>query len=401
MGEGSNLAQNTLENNMRFSYESNATKWIVVIASVFLTVLLAITYVSPSISEWTASLWVIDYPGEFIKRGLIGALLNTAFAEGTISLASINLFANAVLFLLSALLALYFSLAFIRKPVLILVSLLAGFSLQQYIYDVGRFDQINLLITVILLLLLNYKMNALNFMASVVLSACMLLIHEASVLINVPLIFASLLIKQPKQPYWAGTYLVLLVAAFLCVVYWGALDHLDYPDWMGLITSKKLGFGIDHNAISVVGNSTSYNLSLAFDRLSSPHTYGRFLRVMLVLIPFFILFRQCRSMLSLSLGGRSNLIFLPVLACFPLFFLGIDFYRWIAAILMGCLLLVGFCMMQKDVEFIPNRIGNKTLFAAVVFSVYSGPLGISVALPESFYFRYIELCLNTINRRLF
>ncbi len=334
------------------------------------------------IGEWMATLWLNNYSDGYVKRGLTGEILSTFFLHNAGSLVVIHTVMKLVLALLSfGLIALLLRLT--SNHWLIVSVLLSGFSLQQLAYDVGRFDQINYLLAVfgIFVLIQNKLSDWIKFFVLQALLVVMLLIHEASLLMIMPLLSISLYFftSDSSKKILLPTIIVTISAIIFASLLLNT-NPLVESDLAKTVEQRAVDFEIDDGALNVQTTSLSENIQMTLERLKSKKTRSRFLRLFLVTIPFILVLRiwykQLRSVLSKK---EEYLLFIPALAMLPLFIVGIDFYRWLSMMLLNTTLLFLLVSHQRKVEL---DAPPKYFIAMIIAGIYSGPFGVSTGMPE-------------------
>jgi hypothetical protein len=154
----------------------------------------------PLVFEWKLHQFVFSYADlGFVKRALVGSLLGLGPDAETSNIAIRSLAAAILVGLTAMLLILSFSCS---RSVRVLLVVSPGIFLQAG-FDLGRLDQLNYLITLAIL------MSGVPW--AIFLAPVMILIHEGSLLIHMPLLFVL---------HWHlhGRNTASLAAAALCVL---------------------------------------------------------------------------------------------------------------------------------------------------------------------------------------
>jgi hypothetical protein len=338
------------------------------------------------IEDWKATHWLMSYDLEFIKRGAIGSVVNYLFTL-PISLEKISFAAYSVYFLLSIFLVLYVVPAFKKDIALVTLLLSSGFALQQLGHDIGRFDQVVLLLTLATLKLApSCKSNPILItLLLVILSALSMVVHEASALIAIPLTFSALsisTIKNGKNYLYPAAYLASSICLFFAIIIIGS--PITSPEqWINFLQNKA-DFEINLNSAAVTHNSLKDSILISLERFISMKTANRMFLVFLVSITYIYVYRVLQKQLINENGIITFLAVLPVLATIPLYFLGLDYYRWIALAMLNTLLILTYLRYETDAK--PINLSRKALLTLAMFTLYTGPLGISSAFPERLMF---------------
>lgn len=339
------------------------------------------------VDDWRATHWLMSYDLEFIKRGAAGSVFNI-FVNTPISIWNITIAAYSIYFLLSICLALYVVPVFKNDILLITLLLSSGFAVQQLGYDIGRFDQIALLSTLLTLKLSPLSKNypfIITFLL-IFLSAISMLIHEASALLAVPLTFSALsisTIKNKASYVYPSIYLISSICIFASIVLVGS-PVTSAENWIDTLQNKA-DFEINLNSAAVTHNSLKDNILISLERLTTLKTLNRMLLVILFsTIYIYAIYRIFQKQLASESRAVSFLALLPIAATIPLYFLGLDYYRWIALAMLNTLLILSYLRHVTEAPSI--QLSKRALFLLVMFTLYTGPLGISTALPERLLF---------------
>ena len=170
------------------------------------------------VNTFTETQYLFNYEFEFLKRGFLGEILRLTFEN--VNSKDIYLFSLFFLILLLIFLSKIFYFDFnkktnIYKLIFSITILICPLTLQHFIHDIGRQDIVNILITLFTFFLIKkfYKSNF--FLASLVLfnSCIMLLIHEASFFLFIPMIFGFWFLKSPQK-----NILFLILLSFLFII---------------------------------------------------------------------------------------------------------------------------------------------------------------------------------------
>ena len=353
---------------------------------VMFAIVVAFLSIQSPIDPAMATLWVIDYQDEFLKRALAGEILQ--HVTGAIyHLATINLIVKGAIYSFAVTFALFVARFYRNNMAVAIGLLLSAFAIQQFGYDVGRFDPINQLITIVILFVISISRSWMAVFIAISLSIFMLMVHEAAALLNIPVVFVALCflacrddvsLRLSLQP--ALVYLLVCLVAFALVIAFGGFDKHTPEQWQAYILAKPADFTLDPAALGVQGASLQHSVSMSVERLFSASTLGRLLRALLVSGATLILMTKSYKVVVLQYPKAiARLIWLPILAIVPMFFLGIDFYRWISAMQLGYFLLLGVILYHRHLKL---EVGNKLLFVWILLSLYSGPFGVTVALPD-------------------
>lgn len=172
------------------------------------------------VNTFTETQYLFNYEFEFLKRGFLGEILRLTFEN--VNSKHIYLFSLFFLILLLIFLSKIFFFDFnnktnIYKLIFSITILICPLTLQHFIDDIGRQDIVNLLITLFTFFLIKkfYKSNF--FLATLVLfnSCIMLLIHEVSFFLFIPMIFSFWFLKSSQKNI---SFLILLSFLFIITI---------------------------------------------------------------------------------------------------------------------------------------------------------------------------------------
>ena len=331
-------------------------------------------------SEWHASNLSFDYGFEYIKRGLPGQFIHLFFGNN-LNLLQLQNIALGIYGIFVGLLVIFFFIFFRFNPLLAFAILISGFSLQQFGYEIGRVDQINFII--LLLCIFCSFIRQLPSMLNLIIQCCgcltMLLVHEAAILLFIPLLLSLQYFR--KEPIGLLIFLFIFSSLCFCLnIYFGKLNTHSFEELVLYSTNANTGFNIDSSALSIYEKSLSDNILNTLDRLFSKKTLSRMLLIIVVSLPALLIIKACFIQITKERSSVDKLAFIfPAIAVIPLFFLGIDFYRWISILLFCYFLLITSLIHHLKLKL---NISYKYILAAIIFGIYSGPYGITVALPE-------------------
>lgn len=356
------------------------------------TVLCVIPVFEKSINAWTASFWFFDYEYGFIKRGFIAQLRSLICTDVCTDISIINNINYVVVVTLSFLLCLFVFLFYQKNRLPGLAFLIAGFSIQQFVLDIGRFDQINYIVLLcsIFLIVFIHKTYVICFFV-VLLNTLMLVIHEASIMMHIPVVIAAFLLKVMKEPQygrmdvlWVFVAGLLSIVTLFLILSLGTLSDEQAVSFAGSIGQEMTHYDEEDrylisDAAKVMTRSVAENYEMTMSIVLKKKTISRVLMILGVSIPFIFIFFKVGKQLRLKGALVPCCLLIPAVAVLPLFLVAYDWYRWLSMIMFNTMLIIGVAAYLHNIEFEINR---KLSAFAVLFSVYSGPYGITLALPE-------------------
>lgn len=348
---------------------------------------------------WAYTHWVFSYEHEFVKRALVGELWRqTGLPTG---LQSFVVGATVVLALVLVLLAAAFLLPTLhaapgdRRGLMrfALLALTCPATLAHAAYDVGRFDQVNLLLATAAVGLLAWGGGPVVGALAVLLLGASILVHEAAVFMFVPVVLAFWYWLRPDRPRLVVVTISAIALACLTVVVWlhGHMSTLDLSAYAQELASRHGNWVLPNSIAVLFRQSVEANVAFTFDRVLS----GRYLRdhvwlLLFVLAPIFWLWREiwrvggdeleapARAMLLAASSGP--LLLMPV---------GHDYYRWWAMSITNTFLVIALLVTRRPrfgaalASMLERR--RNAVWAMVLVFVVVGPLGITKAFDRPIF----------------
>jgi hypothetical protein len=315
----------------------------------------------PYVDTWKLHQFVFTYDDlGFAKRALLGSVLGLDDVTSTESPA---VRALSVVFLMAfSALLLAFSFSLPRVYRLLMVASPAVF--LQAGFDLGRIDQLNY--ALLLLILLS------PWRWAILAAPLMVLAHEGVFLIHLPVLFAGhWLVHGPSRA--AAAAFALSAAALAAVLAFGGLDPgLD----VGGLYPAMTGSSYAMLSLNLSGN-------FAFVGERAAWANGFYWTCLVVAAAYAALtFLLLRPMLA---GGRllGSAIYLAAFAPLLLSFVGIDWPRWVACVVVNIFILACVAQAKAGGGSAPGRpsgavkLGLIAAFAAAV----AGPVGDATPLP--------------------
>ena len=335
------------------------------------------------VHPWLYIQYFLNYKFEFIKRGLIGSFFQFFGIEpnqNTIIIFSIvvaNLF--FILFYLMA------KKAFRKQNdthffLFISLFLLSAATAMQFAYDIGRFDYINLLLlmSIIILLTLSFKQYYIILIA--LLLFLMLINHEAILFIGIPLVMTISYHEVQKHNYPPQLLYVevtIIIISLLLLFLFGKADNTTLAS-VNLVIHQTFPTLYTVDALSVWQNSFADNIAIT---LSQYQYVWKSFFVALPLVGLYIyLFSSLLEWSHMSFSQK--LIFLSPFGILPMFILGHDFFRWLSMLII--IFFISFIYLLREKQS-PLQYNKKELFAIIIIFLYTfmGPLGVMDAFPKN------------------
>lgn len=338
-----------------------------------------------NISTWCLTHWLFTYKYGFIKRGLIGTLVSTFNPSPSFnSLVVCSVIVNAILL---------FALLVYTAPMLrdnsnawflFLLLFFGSSAVQNFSYDIGRFDQFGLLILLVALVILKNKPA---FQCLIIpLCALGILIHESFFLAFFPFILAATLHKKQNHLALTLTFFVLIVFS-LAMVFGGA--SIDESSYTTALASKTDFAPVDLSIATLywrLKDNVAYSIGSLFNKETLIY------HVWLLLWQLPVLMGLCAVIRSVYMTARQlketysfALLFACSLSPLALYPVGKDFYRWIALAMTNLFLLTIFLSTKDEyyckIEKAATQY-NLLIVIALFTSIIVGPMGITSALPQ-------------------
>ena len=191
------------------------------IAFVFLSVafLVAVNILMPiELGQFKFTHFLFNYESEFVKRGFVGEVFRLLGFEMNYQLARIISYVLFIIFSVVFLILITFafkdSLNRTGAWLFIFTASLHSASIQHFYVDFGRFDAFTFLISVLAIYLIAKFSKVASFIFVPVLIVLMLLIHEGSFFIYVPLILGFWFYKSDNFKDYMAIAIITLISVF-------------------------------------------------------------------------------------------------------------------------------------------------------------------------------------------
>ncbi len=239
--------------------------------------------------------WAFTYEHGFIKRGLVGEIVSCVFGPVTPTIITF-LSSGAMLLLASVLVYLFISPALKSERVgawlFAIVAVTHSATIPHFVFDLGRFDQINLLILLGCLFILSRPSPVLRLTVLPPLCLIGLLIHEAFFFMFLPLIFAVWIYEERVEWIWPKSLvLVGLVASTWAISTYGSVANFTLEDYTALLQDRH-SFKIVEASVEVLfrGLKDTVAFNLRELKYYSGAHITRHVVLVLALLPTFSLF---------------------------------------------------------------------------------------------------------------
>lgn len=337
--------------------------------------------------QWT----VFTYEFGFIKRGLIGEILRFVFGrpDRQVVIVLSYIVAGAALFALSYLyLRPYTHAAPENKPQIWLFAILAlsHFSTLQFtLFDTGRFDQFGIIFMALSIAAIEHWKGLKAAGAIFLLSLVAVLIHEAYFLLFFPLVFSYWVFKDENK---AGKIIAFLLisAAVAYIGLYGNLKHtISRQDYIHHLVSTY-GAWISKQPVWILYTTTAQHLRVTTSNFTLPIFYKVHAIWFMALLPSLIIFYKMFRLLYASLAEQRSgkhpvvmvLLFLSPFSPLLMYFLGIDFGRWLSVCVINIFIFLSLflCSNSDYAQQCAQMLGRqkKIILIGVIIALLLGPL---------------------------
>jgi hypothetical protein len=346
-------------------------------------------------SNWIDTHWAFTYEHGFIKRGLVGEFISLLIGPVTTSI--VNTISLAVLLLLAAALTCLFIMPAIRAPERVgvwlfgVIAVTHSATMPRFAYDLGRFDQMGLLILLVCLLLLVRASPAVRLAVIPPLCLLGLVIHEAFFLMFLPLIAAIWFYEEQSGLIWPKLMvLAAMVASTWVIGRFGLLSNPPLDEYVALLQQRH-AFPISKWSVGVLYSDLAKNIALSVSYLRE-HLHKVILEHLILgatLIPTFLLLRSLGLTMvtgDLRQGGRcSFLLIAAALAPLIMYPLALDYFRWWSAAITNLLMVFAYLAAREDTmrRRLADTIENMPVVSVCIIgvSLVFGPMGENGAYP--------------------
>jgi hypothetical protein len=333
---------------------------------------------------------LFNYEIEFVKRGLIGELLRLVFSEITFKIAMAFFFIILAVALAVLVLVFFKPYKLYKKPGLFLFFLLAithFATANQFIYDIGRFDQFLLIITFVCMIMI-CRLKTLSYFLLPLLIVLGLLIHEAFLFMFIPLIFAYYIYKR-RMVKRELAFLFLLGGLAICSTYIigtrGMVTTMGYEEYYSNLKEGEKAL-VSEGASNIPFRGLKDNLEYSFARNRDKNFFLDHMIFLIALSPTIFLFGKIFK--ALVRNRKELLLAFSALTPLLLYLLGHDFARWWGLAITNAFIVISLLALKKSSSEKLEKacIENKHLIInAIIISLVLGPIGI-----YSFFPRIVE-----------
>ncbi len=321
------------------------------------------------VHEWNFTLWIFDYQSEFIKRGLPGEILRWTGLNITYDF--VSAISLALVFVLLGVMLFVFSAPLRQSPkdlglwLFFLVALAHPATFQHFNFDSGRFDVICLLLSLLSILVIARTSKIVACFVVPLLLIISLLVHEASLFMYVPLVFAYWIYREPEPsllPYKALTLGLLIAVTYLISTH-GLVLNQSFEEHMQALKSVYGDLVVAGSVIVLHKGTLAENIEFTIENALNLRYAVNHIIVMVVLTPLAILLWKVVKIDIPAKTKTNKLRLLLILSAFgPMLLIpiAIDHFRWWSLALTNLFLVLSILALEdKDYSRNINNVFSK------------------------------------------
>ncbi len=336
--------------------------------------------------NWRTYPYFFSYNLEFMKRGLIGTifdLLNLAPTQRSIFLLALFL-SNFTFFLVYK----YFRKMFGRSQYasVLLLFFLFFFTVSpatfwNFGHQAGRADLFNFVIELLMIfIIIEEKRNFYLFLP--IFFSVGILIHEAFIFMGIPVVLAFLVNALVKKTISRSIFIYSIISILLTsivIIIYGRISHANLELlYMRMYNEPFPGKLKTFQFFMVITTSLSTNISI---------TLGRYLTLsmwknMFLALPFVLahIHIYIKTINFRSLSVINKLFYVSPFLIFPMFILGIDFYRWFSMMLINMYIIMAYFIYINIIKIRSlNTESIRIALYIIFFYTFLGPFSASRA----------------------
>ena len=351
------------------------TKTQYVILFLFLFLWLYIRASPHQILSFIQTHYLFNYEHEFLKRGFVGEVLRLSVKN-----LNADIVYNLSLFFLFFLSIIFFKIFFIdfnkdtdiHKLIFSTMVFVSPLTIQHFIFDIGRFDIINILITLLCFFIVE-KFHKNIFLVAILifpLLNCMLLIHEGSFFMFIPMIFGFWFLKDSKKNIFGIQLIFFLIITFITykISTLGLSTIYTYTEYYNFLVNRYFIFADDlasgrffsirSTAVEILYRDlfNTYDPNVLYPIFEDTIRIGFNIKwlvnnlILIILLSpvFFIIFTIYRSFFKVS-DFKTKLFLITPISPIVLFIFGYDHMRWWALIFTNIFIILFRLCKEKDI----------------------------------------------------
>ncbi len=332
---------------------------------------------------WSFSHYLFNYDYGFVKRGFIGEIISSIGIPFLQTYEFFCVFSFAILFANLALLFLIIKdLINDKNLIAIGISLIFASSLAIVFlsHSVGYFDEIGLLLTLIIIRVKKYNLKLIFASISLFL---MVLIHEAQIVIFFPVIFMSLLLNlesSRNKIQLVGLFAISVLTMGILLYVNSAVLSQEFSNAMNLKMQNMTPQDIRDDAFWVLHRNAEDNLKLMSEHWHRSRRVMLFLSMMSVTSIFWGFFNY-QTYQRIKIAKKNRLIILlsilAGLSPLVLNIFGWDWNRW-TTLTITTSFLIYYLVTKKYPQKENVNISNKMIFVVIFLFFLSSISGIKL-----------------------
>lgn len=369
---------------------------------------------NPDLLLYNLTQWAFTYDYGFGKRAFIGELISYWVAPDqlllTLKLITLLVSILVGIFLIIVVLRPYLRNRDIGLLAFAILAISHPATLQHFFYDQGRFDHLGWLLMIFGLFMIKRGGALLSTAIVLIVSIIGILIHEVFLVLYLPLMLMYWFTRQPEIPLARLSQIVVtvvIVGATIILVL-NSAPPLAQEAYVAALQSLH-GDWISEKSVQVLYGGISVESNRALNLLLSQRRLLQYLILGLFLVPTIIFtYGVFRRYVVLAEEGRPQtrelslwLVVLAGLSPLVMFFVGVDFARWLSISITN--MFIAFALCAEESERFRDAILNTfrthpwLIWLALISHFVSGPMGVAAsAFPR--IEPYIQFIYNVLKQ---
>ena len=318
------------------------------------------------IHYWSFSELLIYYPDRFIRRGLIGQIIQFIDDDGILLDSTLLvIFVNFCFFVFFLFWNLKTHELTSHQSFLLLMSTFGVFQVSIYNQYFHRKEMFLITLFLIINLILKNRLeNKFKFLIVLFLTIISILIHEGIALLMFPFVY-YLLIRKTDNLNFRKTYFILCMTVFIAVILNAGTPEIADQIRNSLSAEDRILFETDRDAITTIGWSIYDTFALTtFTLIFSGSMFLWLFYIALLAYSIYVILNLPLSKIS-KFGVvnfiKDNSYFLLII---PIFIVGFDWGRWIFSLFY---FLIFTLINIKPIDKINSFNSKEILFLVISF----------------------------------
>lgn len=324
--------------------------------------------------------YFLTYRVEFMKRGFLGTVLNVLNITPNLRfLFYMSWILNGMIFVLGLSILKKTLTSFSKKQffLFLLIFTVSPATAWNMGYESGRADILNLLIQLALIaLILSGKTRKMVFVPPLLVIG--ILNHEAFIFMNMPIVFA-ILFCETKESRTARYVLVGSVICSLTAItalgIYGGIEPKNLAKLYQLVYQAPMPEDLPFiNPFMIVTSDLIASIKFTLGETMKYRFVQRLLLVIPLLFSCFTMYFRIIDRKLIS--SVEKIVYVSPFAVVPMFFLGVDTYRWLAIMLINMAFSFAYLMYRNPRSINLNRLESfRPYIKVVLFYSLLGPIG--------------------------